>query len=513
MVAHRRVRTEPEAEGKPGEMMSVPVEYAQAMADMGWNGSPGMSVPMAAEMFEQLASQIASGQSSARFQAAKLLADPGMFGVADLPLPAAQPPLLGALASLQAESQHQVPLSAQLLGELSSEARDKGTPLDQVTVEIVSLIFDYIYADRRLADPVKQQLLRLQVVAIKAALLDRSFFARRQHPLRQLIDMITETACDPEMDAGPDSPLVEEIHLIVTDLIAGFDRDLAIFDQARDRLALFVKEDQARRVAELDELDRNSERAEALLLACEEALLEVNRRIDGSTPEFVRAFAQKWWIEAMAHARLSHDGGVIDWERSIIVCEQLIWSVAPKGPEDVARLAGLLPKLIAGLKNGLAPTSIDQESRDVFFNEWFTWTTNLLTTAKSAPREGAEVRRKSSVRMRSDGTIQFDSKAVAPVAAPVAPEEGKDGLEMPVDLLADMIKGSVVDLERNDEEPIRVKLSWVSPSRKLFVLRRYPDFTQSLSVDEMRQLVKSGKLKLAPVATALDRAIETLSSN
>lgn len=495
------------------DAMGVPAGHAQAMAAMGGHDHPGMSVPAAAEMFEQLASQIASGQSSARSQAARLLADPGMFGVADLPLPPAQPPLLGALASLQAESQHQVPLSAQLLGELSSEARDKGTPLDQVTVEIVSLIFDYIYADRRLADPVKQQLLRLQVVAIKAALLDRSFFARRQHPLRLLIDMISETACDPEMDVGPDSALVEEIQLIVNDLISGFDRDLAIFDQARDRLAFFVREDHARREGERAELERESELAEALLMAREEALFQVSRRIDAATPEFVRQFIQTWWIDAMAHARLQAPSADAGWERTLMVCEQLIWSVSPKGPDDVARLAGLLPKLISGLKNGLSLTEIDQGSRDLFFNEWFSWTTNLLTTAKNMPLESLEVRRKSSVRMRSDGTIQFDSKlADQPATMPASPAS-VGAAQGESDLLADLVKGCIVDLEREHEETIRAKLAWVSPSRKLFVLRRHPDFTQSYSAEQIRQELRAGRLRLAPASTALDRAIQTLSSN
>jgi hypothetical protein len=499
------------------DMMSVPAGYADALADLGWQGAngreagQGMTVPMAAEMFERLAQQIASGQTSARFQAAKLLADPGMFGVADLPLPAAQPPLLGALASLQAESQHQVPLSAQLLGELSSEARDKGTPLDQVTVEIVSLIFDYIYADRRLADPVKQQLLRLQVVAIKAALLDRSFFARRQHPLRYLIDVITETACDPEMDATNESPLVGEINEIVSGLISGFDRDLAIFDQARDRLGQFVLGEQERRSAELAEQDRISEREEALMVAREGALAEVNLRIDGSTPEFVREFAQKWWVDAMAHAEISPSTETLDVERALAVCEQLIWSVTSKGPDDVARLAGLLPKLIDGLKRGLAPTPIEQEVRESFFNEWFKWTTNLLTSAKAQSAQTSETRRKSSVRMRSDGTIHFDSKALARAAASAA-EPVSESVEMPQDPLADIVKASLIDLDQENAEPMRVKVSWVSPSRKLFVLRRHPDFTQSLSREEFTILVKHGKAKIAPTGTALDRAIETLSA-
>jgi Protein of unknown function (DUF1631) len=277
-------------------------------------------------------------------------------------------------------------------------------------------------------------------------------------------------------------------------------------------LAQFVVVEQERRAVELAEQDRVSEREEALMCARETALAEVNLRIDGSTPDFVREFTQKWWVDAMAHAEIAPATASLDVERALAVCEQLIWSVASKGPDDVARLAGMLPKLIDGLKKGLAPTAIEQDVRETFFNEWFKWTTNLLTTAKAQSAQSAETRRKSSVRMRSDGTIHFDSKALARAALAATAQPSNEGFEMPVDPLAEIVKGCLIDLEQDNAEPLRVKVSWVSPSRKLFVLRRYPDFTQSVSREEFTMLVKHSKAKIAPTATALDRAIETLSA-
>src|SRR5690606_33146310 len=115
---------------------------------------------------------------------------------------------------------------------------EKGSALDQLTVEIVSMVFDYIYADRRLPDAVKQQLLRLQVVAVKAALIDRSFFARRQHPMRRLIDRISEMAIDPDADVGAGSGLVAGVAETVDWIIEHFESDLATFEEAMRRLDL-----------------------------------------------------------------------------------------------------------------------------------------------------------------------------------------------------------------------------------------------------------------------------------
>jgi hypothetical protein len=53
------------------------------------------------------------------------------------------------------------------------------------------MVFDYILDDRAIAETVKSELARLQIVAIKAALLDRTFFARA-HPMRRFLDSVAE---------------------------------------------------------------------------------------------------------------------------------------------------------------------------------------------------------------------------------------------------------------------------------------------------------------------------------
>src|SRR5690606_26699369 len=181
------------------------------------------------------ARRLAAGDAGARGSAARLLSDPEQFGVADLPIPSVEPPLLDALSAVQVDTGGEIRMPGQVFAELGQHARSKGSPLDQLTVEIVSLVFDYIYSDRRLDDAVKQQLLRLQVVAVKAALLDRSFFARRQHPMRRLIDRITDLATDPEADFGADSALVDGVTDIVDWILEHFDDDLATFDEAMAR--------------------------------------------------------------------------------------------------------------------------------------------------------------------------------------------------------------------------------------------------------------------------------------
>ena len=207
------------------------------------------------DLFDDLVQQLSLDQTSARRSAARMLSDPETFGMADLPMPTVESPLLEALHTLQSAPRglaDDAPITTQLL----DHARSKGSSLDQLTVEIVSLVFDYIYADRRLPDSVKQQLLRLQVVAVKAALLDRSFFARRQHPMRRLIDRITELATDPDVDFDGDSTLADGVAGIVDWILEQFDDDLATFDEAMARFDVLAHAESERRAARLLELTR-----------------------------------------------------------------------------------------------------------------------------------------------------------------------------------------------------------------------------------------------------------------
>jgi hypothetical protein len=108
--------------------------------------------------------EASAGRPDGRMRVARVLSNPAIFSVTDIPVAAVRPPLVASLTALQ---RGPLPLDdASMLPQIVERVREQGSPLDQVTVEIVSMVFDYIYADRRLPDPIKQQLLRLQVVAV-----------------------------------------------------------------------------------------------------------------------------------------------------------------------------------------------------------------------------------------------------------------------------------------------------------------------------------------------------------
>ena len=503
-----RPRVERAAAGKRAQAVTEAVQGVGAVETgvhvghvAGGQGSP--IAPAMLETFEQLMRQMSNGDSRARTSAAQMLADPGTFGMADLPIPSVQPPLIEALDGLQAEAITGLAAPAQLTSALSGQARDKGTALDQLTVEIVSLVFDYIYNDPRLSDPVKQQLLRLQVVAVKAALLDRSFFARRQHPMRRLIDHVTEACTDPDAEADIGSPLVDGLSAVIDWVLGQFDRDLSVFEVAIQRLDELANSELERRAARVAEVTRQAERIDAIARAQEDARGEIAARVDDATPEFVRDFLFRWWSEALASARVDAPADGPDWQEALRLGEQLLWSVAPKAPEEIPRLAALLPKMINGLLRGLRPVAFEKEARETFFNELLRWHTKAIERAKQS-HDGPRERVRTSVRLRSDGTVQFRSLD----AAPKVPET----VIVEQSAVDELVRGSQIEIVEGDGAVQRVKVAWVSPSRKLYALTRYPDFARSIPRAELAAMFDAGLARMANLTPAVDRAIESVVS-
>lgn len=460
------------------------------------------------DLFDDLVQQMSLDQGSARRSAARVLSDPDTFGMADLPMPSVQPPLIEALHTLQSAPRERggaAPLAAQLL----DHARSKGSSLDQLTVEIVSLVFDYIYADRRLPDPVKQQLLRLQVVAVKAALLDRSFFARRQHPMRRLIDRVTDIATDPDADFGAGSALAAGVTDIVDWIIADFDDDLAIFDDAMARFDALAHAESERRAARLLELTREAERMEALAVAREEANAEIALRIDPATPAFVREFLYKWWSLALARARVEGECAGASWTQILQSAEMLIWSVAPKLPEDIARLASLLPKMIGALMKSLKALGIPDAERELFFDELLRRHTRAIEDAKAGPGRTLPATQ-SAIRIGDDGVACFDASAAeAPYAGTRRPSPAQRVVEnAEVDALR---RGDLIEFADDDSVVQTVRIAWISPTRKLYVLSRFPDFGRPLERSTLVSWFATGRARHAPAHSPVDRAIDAIA--
>ncbi len=436
-------------------------------------------------------------------EAVRLLSDPGMFGVADLPVEPVQPALLNSLAGCQPERDDDW-LPSRLTPRLVEQARDGGTPLDRMTVELVGAVFGFIEADPTLARTVKQHLMRLQVVAVKAALLDRSFFARRQHPMREVIDRTTQLAADPDVDLASDGPLLVGLAEVVDRLMAGVGQDLSSFVPAIARLDQLRQEEAQRRAESLASQLARAEHEEASALVIDRARSDIIERIDESVPAFVREFLLRWWTLAIGRKRMAQATVALATEDATLrVAEQLIWSVAPKHPEEIGRLAGLLPRLITSLVEGARSVEMPDAAREAFLQELLTAHGGVIDQAKRW-QVGQPDPRSTTMRLRSDGSVRFNRPPRDSVTDPVTVAAGES-------VLGQFERGDHIELSNDTGEPAIYKLAWISPARKLFILSRYPKDTLSLSAAQLASLVFNERARLLDGPQAVDDAIGVLA--
>ena len=542
---------------------------SSALMELGQPGSITMSASGMAAL-QQALMRASLGTAEGRGDAARMLSDPGMFGMADLPVDPVKPPLVESLTQFQREvgsdERYRTMAAAgdeqgdggdsvgalmvmELLPLLLQKVKENGTPLDQMTVELVSVVFDYIYADKTLSEPVKHQLLRLQVVAVKAALLDRSFFARRQHPMRQLIDRITQLAADPDADLGVEAPLVKGLAKVIDQVIAEFSTDLSSFLTAIDRIDELHQHEIGRRSAEIATQLKAAEREEAYSIALEEARGEVAVRLDHETPTFIREFLLRWWTPVIARSRVESaaaasaasasdpaaaapgaagavTGGAAKGEaeskrdatkgpaeakknpeaadqKALRVAEFLIWSVAPKHPEEISRLAALLPKLIRALSEGARAVEVPPEERTGFMQELLEAHAKVIEAAKQW-QSGQPDPRPMTVRLRSDGSVRFARNRRERRGEAQTISVGDTALSA-------FERGDRIELIGDNGVASIYKLAWISPARKLFILSRYPKETLTFSATDFAALVSCAKARIVESTATVDNAIGELT--
>src|SRR5258706_14959352 len=108
--------------------------------------------------------------------------------------------------------------------------------MDATTLDIVSMLFDQLFDDPKIPAGLKGLIGRLQIPLLKVAIADKSFFAKKTHPARQMLDTFGDIAVRLPTEFSADSATFVHLEVIVQHLIDNFQDDIPGFDGARDPL-------------------------------------------------------------------------------------------------------------------------------------------------------------------------------------------------------------------------------------------------------------------------------------
>lgn len=552
-------------------------EHPSAAAGPGRSGHQGFAA-VSDEDLGRWADQVGTDAGPrALASATRYLSDPHHFGAQARTQP--QPPserLLDELGSLQsltgeeaADTTQVDALIARTRAQSSAVAQVHGSPLDRLIIETVAQVFQHVYEDDAIANAIKQQLLRLQVAAFRAALIDPSFFARPDHPMRRFVDRLAEIGSDPDFETEPGSPLVNDLEALVTWVLNNFERELVVIAEALDRTETIVAEETARRDERLAKIAEAAGRAERIDTIRQEVRQGLNAQLKGrAVPEVISQFIMNAWAEVIVRLRDNADEQPFDENRAERVMNTLLWSVEPKKATEIRELAKNLPQLIADLSRGLAFIAMPTAEREAFLRELMLCHGKVIEQSKKQPQPAAGQENAATTATAQPGqnpktaagnapamgvpTAPADraSTPLAPSAAghpsaashgilaadPVPPAIGVGiGLgisaQSPLDGTVDtddhghagdqhwdavtrsgLQHGDEIERRDDSGECRRYKLGWVSPAGSIYIFSRYPREHWTVTRPQLNQMMENGEVRLIQHQSRVGTVIVALTS-
>jgi hypothetical protein len=244
-------------------------------------------------------------------------------------------------------------------------------PLERLTIDVVSLLFDHILADPKLLPAVKAQLARLQIPVLRLGLRDASLFSSRNHPTRKLLNRVSEYSAG---FSSADEPAAQRflpfLARMVEAIVNAEEDDATVYAQQLADLQRHIAETAA--AAEQQQADavdalKRAEFRSLLHGALYRHLQEVFSRLH--THPQLRDFMLEHWSTVLAESVLRHGEESPITQTYKQTASDLIWSVQPKTLDaDRKALLGLLPSLVQHLGQGLDLIGLPAEQRQEFLS-------------------------------------------------------------------------------------------------------------------------------------------------
>ena len=386
-------------------------------------------------------------------------------------------------------------------------------------IDIVSMMFDFILDDKTLSDAIRALIARLQIPIIKLAILDKTFFSKKTHAARLLLNELAYagSVLDDEADLDNGS-LYKEVNDVVNCVLTEFDTDVSIFDDLLLRFRDFIE----------TELEANK-LAEAMLADVKQ---QVSDKLEASLhqykiPVFVHNFVVGKWKDVLTEIGLRDHCDGIAWQVALNLVDDLVWSVQPKlQVGERQELVRIIPKILNGLQDGLILIGTEQEEINSYLQELEVLHLACLRGIRENTESCASQRLGHSAEQSSHQYDELDLHA-ASVMQPDPTQATNPSYSSDEDLtytgltptiINTQIQAFVRDMEigvwvefYNKDKIKRGKLSWKCDftGDYTFVDRRYR-VVADVAMSDLVKRLESGKAAIVEDVPLLDRAIDAV---
>jgi len=438
-------------------------------------------------------------------------------GVGVAPGPAPAPALVAELTRLHREAPPPAAEPVNVLRQIKAAPRDAPlSGLDASTIDLVAMLFDFVFDDDSIPAAVKARLGRLQIPVLKVALLDRTFFSSSAHPARRLIDLLAQASIGAHGHDANDAALAL-VDSVVDTVLADFETDLELVEKQVARVNAFIVQ-QGRAEAEVVErsarLIEAREREEIARAVGEE---EVARRLQVRVwaPAPVRDMLAGPWVRALGAVHLAEGEGSPAWQALLHTMDDLLWSVEPKAsPDERKRLVSMLPGMLRRLHEGFARSSTPEAERDVFFGALVdchaqavkSGLRGLAAIPESRPAPPPEDPRLEREIVPAEGIRVEEVRLRATQNGMVRNLFTRSGV------WTNLQRGTWVEFRDELGVATRARLTWVSPNKGVYLFTNPASGQSALSVspDALAEQMRRGEARVLDAAPLVERAVGSM---
>jgi len=409
-----------------------------------------------------------------------------------------------------------------VLRNLRASAQVAALPtVDATTIDIVAMLFDYIFVDDNIPGNVKAMLGRLQIPLLKVAMLDKAFFSAKQHPARRLVDCMAEAAIGLDERSAKGEATVRTIERTVQRVLDEFDTDIALFETLRSDVEAFLQEQKRHEEVVVERSARYIEERERQEIARLTAEDEVARRLETRAwvPPAVREMLTTTWVKAMAHVHLNEGEGSPPWQQLALTMEDLLWSVEPKvQSDDRKRLVTMLPAMLKNVQTGLLRAEVTDEGRDAFLGSLV----DCHAAAVKAGLRGLAALPVSPPEPEPDFPPQPSIERSVVPAGDMQVEEirlRKKRVKGEVrnvftrtGIWTNLERGTWVEFRNGDSVPVRARLTWISPQKGVYLFTNALGVGNAISItpEALAEQLRRGEARLLDSAPLVDRAVDSM---
>ena len=402
-----------------------------------------------------------------------------------------------------------------------SESAKQVSGIEAVTIDIVAMLFDFIFEDAHIPVAIKALISRLQIPVLKVVMLNPGFFADRQHPARRFLGSISGISIRWGSSVDESDPFYKKLAELVDRIQAEFESDVEVFGTALSELEAFVSERESEEdntaltaaniVIQREEEAEAWERAQRAVKAFREA---------NALPAMLDNFLTEHWVSVLQAVAIKENADESAWNAAKQVMADLAWSIEPKkAPADRLKLVSLLPQLLGQLNKGLDRITIDPAERSAFLDALMKLHSSALKgeapaePLTEAPPPPAQAQPDLTPSPSSEGDLLITrsvdngvevEEVILVGASPVWRADDREISRQ----VAELRRGDWVEFCDEDGNTSRERLNWISPQRGILLFSNHRSSKAiSIAPDALARQIRDGKAAIVCEEQIFERAL------